>query len=197
MEHNLPYAHAHAPLPFVRAIGAIRPNVLIGATGAPGTFTRDAIERMCAINRRPAIFALSNPTSRAECTAEQAYAWSRGKAIFTSGSPFGEVAYKGRRLHPGQGNNAYVFPGVGLGAVACRARTISDPMFLAAARALAGLVGKDDLSRGSLYPPLKDIRQISLTIATSVAETAYASHLARGRRPGSVRKRIREFMYNP
>ena len=197
MEHNLPYAHAHAPLSFVKAIDAIRPNVLIGATGAPGTFTRDVIERMSALNRRPAIFALSNPTSRAECTAEQAYTWSRGKAIFTSGSPFGEVIYKGRRFRPGQGNNAYVFPGVGLGAVVCKARTISDPMFLAAARTLAGLVGKDDLGRGSLYPPLKDIRKISLAIATSVAEKAYASDLARGRRQGNMRRRIGKFMYSP
>jgi malate dehydrogenase (oxaloacetate-decarboxylating)(NADP+) len=197
MEHNLPYAHDHAPLPFVRAIDAIRPHVLIGATGAPGTFTRNAIERMSALNRRPAIFALSNPTSRAECTAEQAYTWSRGKAIFTSGSPFGEVVYRGRRFRPGQGNNAYVFPGVGLGAVACRARTISDAMFLAAARTLAGLVGKDDLARGSLYPPLRDIRRISLAIATSVAEQAYASHLARGRRRSGTRRQIRQFMYDP
>ena len=96
MEHNIPYAHDHEPLSFVEAIEAIRPNVLIGATGVPGTFTREAIERMSAINERPAIFALSNPTSRAECTAEQAYAWSRGKAIFTSGSPFGDTRYEDR-----------------------------------------------------------------------------------------------------
>jgi malate dehydrogenase (oxaloacetate-decarboxylating)(NADP+) len=197
MEHNLPYAHDHAPLSFVDAIDAIRPNVLIGATGVAGAFTQGAIERMSAINERPAIFALSNPTSRAECTAEQAYAWSRGKAIFTSGSPFGETVCNGQTFHPGQGNNAYVFPGVGLGVLACGARTITDRMFLAAARALADQVAEDDLTRGSLYPPLKEIRRISLAIATSVAKEAYAMNQARARRPGNMRKHIKELMYDP
>jgi len=197
MPHNLPYAHDHEPLPFVKAIDALRPSVLIGATGVPGTFTQKVVERMSAINERPAIFALSNPTSRAECTAEQAYAWSRGQAVFTSGSPFGEVVHAGRVFQPGQGNNAYVFPGVGLGAVVCRARLITDRMFLAAARTLAGLVSKADLDRGSLYPPLKDIRRISLAIATSVAEEAWAAGVARRRRPGKVRTLIKEFMYAP
>jgi len=197
MEHNLPYAHAHEPLSFVQAIEAIKPHVLIGATGVAGTFTREVVERMSAINERPAIFALSNPTSKAECTAEQAYAWSRGQAVFTSGSPFGEVAYGGRTYRPGQGNNAYVFPGVGLGAVVCRARRITDRMFLAAAGALARLVGEDDLKRGSLYPPLEEIRSISLAIAIAVAQEAWASGLARRRRPRGVRAAIKAFMYEP
>src|SRR4029450_12508047 len=97
------------------------------------------------INDRPMIFALSNPTSKAECTAEQAYGWSRGRAIFASGSPFAPVTYGGKTLRPAQGNNAYVFPGIGLGAVACRARTLPDELFLAAARTLAGLVRQRDL----------------------------------------------------
>jgi malate dehydrogenase (oxaloacetate-decarboxylating)(NADP+) len=197
MEHNLPYAHDHEPLAFVPAIDAIKPHILIGATGAPGTFTREAIERMSALNERPAIFALSNPTSRAECTAEQAYEWSRGKAIFTSGSPSGEVTYDGRTFRPGQGNNAYVFPGIGLGVVACRARVIPDDLFLAAARALAGQVGKSDLERGSLYPPLKRIRRISLTIAVSVATKAYDLGLARRRRGPNLRHSIASLMYEP
>jgi malate dehydrogenase (oxaloacetate-decarboxylating)(NADP+) len=197
MEHNLPYAHDHEALAFVPAIDALRPHILIGATGAPGTFTREAIERMSALNDRPAIFALSNPTSRAECTAAQAYEWSRGRAIFTSGSPFGEVTYAGRSFRPGQGNNAYIFPGVGLGAVACGARLITDRMFLAAAHALAARVGRDDLERGSLYPPLRDIRAISLAIATSVANEAWRAGLARRRRPANVRRSIRAFMYVP
>ena len=138
MAHNLPYAHEHAPLSFPDAIAALRPDVLIGATGAPGTFTREVIERMSAINARPVIFALSNPTSKAECTAEQAYAWSKGKAVFSSGSPFGECTYEGQVFRPGQGNNAYVFPGIGLGAVAARARRIPEALFLTAART-AGL----------------------------------------------------------
>ena len=109
---------------------------------------------MSAINHRPVIFALSNPTSRAECTAEQAYAWSGGRAIFASGSPFAPVVHDGTTLRPAQGNNAYVFPGIGLGAVACRARTLPDDLFLTAARTLAGLVRQSDLEHGALYPPL-------------------------------------------
>jgi malate dehydrogenase (oxaloacetate-decarboxylating)(NADP+) len=197
MEHNLPYAHEHRPLGFADAIDAIRPHVLIGATGAPGTFTQTVIERMSEINQRPAVFALSNPTSRAECTAEQAYVWSGGRVLFASGSPFAPVTYAGKTLRPAQGNNAYVFPGIGLGAVACRARTLPDELFLAAARALAGLVRESDLEQGSLYPPLAAIRKISLTIAVSVATKAYALNLARERRPRSVRRSVTALMYRP
>ena len=197
LAHNLPYAHEHPPLPFVEAIDAIKPHVLIGATGAPGTFTKHVVERMCAHNPRPVIFALSNPTSKAECTAEQAYQWSRGRAIFASGSPFGAVTCDGREFRPGQGNNAYVFPGIGLGAVACRARRIPDEFFLAAARTLAGLVTAADLARGSVYPPMREIRKISLAIAVSVAETAYDMKLARAKRPRHVKAAIARFMYEP
>jgi len=197
MEHHRPYAHDFETLGFVDAIDAIRPHVLIGATGAPGTFTRTVIERMSAINDRPVIFALSNPTSRAECTPEQAYSWSGGRAIVASGSPFGPVTYEGRVLRPAQGNNAYVFPGIGLGAVACRARTLPDALFLAAARALANLVRPGDLEQGSLYPPLRDIRKVSLAIALSVAKKAYEMNLAREKRPKSIRQSIEAIMYEP
>ena len=197
MSHNLPYAHDHRPISFLEAIDSVKPHVLIGATGAPGTFTREVVETMGRINERPVLFALSNPTSRAECTAEQAYDWSEGRAVFTSGSPFGTVVYRGVARRPGQGNNAYVFPGIGLGAVACRARTLPDSLFLEAARTLAGLVGESDLEQGCLYPPLKDIRKISLSIAVRVAEKAYALKLARARRPRDLRKSIAGIMYGP
>ncbi len=197
MPHNLPYAHDFKTLGFVDAIEAIRPQVLIGATGAPGTFTRRVVERMSSINERPVIFALSNPTSRAECTAEQAYTWSGGRAIFASGSPFAPVSVDGQSFRPAQGNNAYVFPGIGLGAVACRARTLPDALFLEAARALAGLVRQSDLDQGSLYPPLRDIRKISLAIAVSVAAKAYSMDLARERKPGNIRQAIKAMMYRP
>jgi malate dehydrogenase (oxaloacetate-decarboxylating)(NADP+) len=197
MPHNLPYAHDHGQLGFVEAIEAIRPHVLIGATGAPGTFTQTVIEKMSEINQRPAIFALSNPTSLAECTAEQAYAWSGGRALFASGSPFAPVSYGGRVLRPAQGNNAYVFPGIGLGAVACRARTLPDELFLAAARTLADLVQQNDLDAGALYPPLREIRKISLAIAVSVATKAYTLKLARRTRPKHVRRHIQSLMYQP
>jgi malate dehydrogenase (oxaloacetate-decarboxylating)(NADP+) len=197
MPHNLPYAHEHPAMGFAEAIDAIKPHILIGATGAPGTFTRDIVERMVRINARPVLFALSNPTSRAECTAEQAYHWSGGRAIFVSGSPFGVVAYDGHTFRPGQGNNAYVFPGVGLGAVFCRARWIPDEFFLTSARTLAGLVTPQDLERGTLYPPLCDIRRISLTIANSVAECAYQMGLARAKRPRRLKAALARFMYEP
>ena len=152
---------------------------------------------MASCNERPIIFALSNPTSKAECTAEQAYSWSGGRAIFASGSPFAPVIHEGRTLRPGQGNNAYVFPGIGLGAIACRARTLPDGLFLTAARTLAGLVRQNDLDEGALYPPLKEIRQISLAIATKVATRAYDMKLARQPRPKDVRRSIEAMMYRP
>jgi len=197
MEHNLPYAHDAKPLQLLEAIDSIRPHVLIGATGAPGTFTKDVIERMSRVNPRPVIFALSNPTSKSECTAEQAYAWSDGKAIFTSGSPFGEVVRDGRTFRPGQGNNAYVFPGIGLGAVACQARTLPDEIFLEAARALAELVAESDLAAGCLYPPLRSIRKLSLAIAVRVAKKAYATGVARRPQPKNLRAAIAKVMYEP
>jgi malate dehydrogenase (oxaloacetate-decarboxylating)(NADP+) len=197
MDYNLPYAHDAAHMGFLDAIESIRPHILIGATGAPATFTQAVVERMSAINRRPVIFALSNPTSRAECTAEQAYSWSGGRAIFASGSPFGPVTYEGKALRPAQGNNAYVFPGIGLGAVACRARTLPDALFLTAARTLAGLVRQDDLDHGAIYPPLREIRRISLAIAVSVATKAYDLDLARDKRPKNVRRSIQKLMYQP
>jgi malate dehydrogenase (oxaloacetate-decarboxylating)(NADP+) len=197
MEHNLPYAHAHRPLGLIAAIDALRPQVLIGATGAPGTFTREAVEHMARVNERPVVFALSNPTSKAECTAEQAYAWSDGRAIFASGSPFGRVRFAGREFRPGQGNNAYVFPGIGLGAVSCQARTLPDALFLEAARTLAGMVRESDLAEGCLYPPLKSSRRVSLAIAVAVAAKAYSLRLARRRRPGNLRESIAKSMYDP
>jgi len=197
MPHNIPYAHDAASAGFVEAIDLVKPHVLIGATGAPGTFTRPVVERMSAINPRPVIFALSNPTSKAECTAEQAYAWSGGRAIFTSGSPFAPVVHEGKTFRPAQGNNAYVFPGIGLGAVACRARTLPDDLFLTAARALAGLVRESDLEHGALYPPLAEIRKISLAIAVSVANQAYSLGVARRKRPPNVRRSVEALMYTP
>jgi malate dehydrogenase (oxaloacetate-decarboxylating)(NADP+) len=197
LSHNIPYAHDAAPMAFLDAIDAIKPHVLIGATGAPGTFTRSVVERMSAINTRPVIFALSNPTSRAECTAEQAYSWSGGRALFASGSPFAPVVQDGRTHMPAQGNNAYVFPGIGLGAIACRARTLPDELFLTAARTLAALVRRSDLDRGALYPPLRQIRKLSLAIAVSVAKKAYAMGVARQKRPRNIRRSVEALIYTP
>lgn len=195
--HKQPFAHDHAPMDLMEAIKDIKPHVLIGATGTPGTFTAEVVEAMSELNERPTIFALSNPTSRAECTAEQVYTWSKGKAIFASGSPFAEVDYQGQRFVPGQGNNAYIFPGVGLGAIACKVRSIGDDLFLTAAKTLAGMVNENDLHNGTLYPPMQNIRSVSLDIAVKVAEQAYAQGLAQEPRPDNLREFMAAKMYDP
>lgn len=199
MAHNMPYAHTLEPMGFLAALDAHKPHVLIGATGAPGTFTQHVVEKMAALNERPVIFALSNPTSRAECTAEQAYAWSYGRALFSSGSPFAPVVYDGRIHRPGQGNNAYIFPGIGLGAVAGRLTRLPEPLFLTAARALADFVGQADFAEGALYPPLTAIRDVSLAIAKAVAregDRLGLSHMTPDER-GDIDQHIRLSMYTP
>ncbi len=196
-EHKLPYAHERPEMDFLDALRRVRPHVLIGATGTPGGFTREVIELMAGFNDRPTIFALSNPTSRAECTAEQAYSWSGGRAIFASGSPFGAVDYEGKRLVPGQGNNAYIFPGVGLGVVSCQVKHVSDQMFLAAARTLASEVTNARLEEGAIYPPLSEIRAVSAEIAIAVAEQAYTEGTAKLQRPEDLRAHIIAEMYDP
>ncbi|MGR3913357.1 MAG: NAD-dependent malic enzyme [Gammaproteobacteria bacterium] len=196
--HLAPFAHDLAPQKdFRAALLAHRPQVLIGATGMPATFGRDIIESMARLTPRPTIFALSNPTARAECTARQAYEWSGGGAIFASGSPFDAVELDGKTLHPGQGNNSYIFPGVGLGMIACRAKTIPDSVFMHSARALSASVREEDLARGSLYPPLEKIREVSLAIATQVAEHAWQNGLAEAPRPRDIAGEIRAMMYDP
>ncbi len=195
--HKLRFAHPHAPMDFMEALDDIRPHVLIGATGSPGTFDRKVIEKMATFNERPVIFALSNPTSRAECTAEEAYTWSDGRAVFTSGSPFPQVVYQGREFRPGQGNNAYIFPGIGLGAILSGARSVTDPMFLLAARTLAQLVKPEDIERGSLYPRLTAIREISHAIGTAVAEEAFRTGLATAPKPADIAAAVKAYMYDP
>ena len=197
-EHNLPYLQNHTSKSFSEAIECFKPHILIGATGSPGAFSQEIIEQMSRINSRPAIFALSNPTSHAECTAEQAYLWSEGRAIFTSGSPFDEVQFEGGAFKPGQGNNAYIFPGVGLGAVVCQAKLINNDMFLVAARGLAAQVSENDLARGTLYPPLSDIREISTNIAEAVMHYAYENDLAQHQpKPENIRRYLLDYMYDP
>jgi malate dehydrogenase (oxaloacetate-decarboxylating)(NADP+) len=197
-DHKLPFAHERAGVTdFVEAIETLRPTGIIGVAGVPRTFTRSVVEAMAAINERPIVFALSNPTSKSECTARHAYQWSKGRAVFASGSPFDPVDFEGRTFIPGQGNNAYIFPGVGLGAIASATGRITDDMFVAAARTLAEEVSEDDLRLGRIYPSLERIRDVSARIAEAVAETAFSKGLARRERPENLLDAIRSEMFEP
>lgn len=197
-EHKVHYAHEHAPVAtLAEAVEALRPTALIGVSGSAQAFTQPIVQRMAELNTHPVVFALSNPTSKAECTAEQAYTWSKGSAIFASGSPFAPVVLNGRTYVPGQGNNVYIFPGIGLGALCADASEVTDSMFLKAARTLAGLVTSDDLAQGRVFPSLTRIREVSLAIATAVAEDAYVAGLARRSRPNHLMADIEQRMFVP
>ena len=196
--HKRPYAHDHAPVgSLLDAVKALRPTAIIGVAAVGGAFTEEVIRAMAAQNQRPIVFALSNPTSKAECTASQAYRWSDGRALFACGSPFDPVSLGGTTHVPRQGNNSYIFPGVGLGVIASGASRVTDEMFMAAAHALAELVSDDDLRQGSLYPPLKNIREVSAHIAAAVAAVAYRRGLARGAEPADVLGFVKAQMYEP
>ena len=197
MPHNKPYAHDHEPMGFIDAIKDIRPTILIGASGAKGVFNAEVIQLMSSINERPVIFALSNPTSNAECTAEEAYTLSKGKAVFASGSPFDPVTLDGKTYVPGQGNNVYIFPGVGLGAIAVEALQLPDSAFMIAATELARQIHQSDLDQGTVYPRLTNLRTISFGIAVSVANHLYELGLTRLEKPKNLRTYIKNMMYDP
>jgi malate dehydrogenase (oxaloacetate-decarboxylating)(NADP+) len=152
---------------------------------------------MAALNEQPIVFALSNPTSKAECSAEDAYRYTEGRALFACGSPYDPVTLNGRTFVPRQGNNSYIFPGVGLGVIASRSRLVTDEMFMAAAHTLADCVGKEDLAQGSLYPALPRIREVSARIAVAVADVAYQRGLADGPAPNDVKGLVQSQMYEP
>ena len=198
VEHKRPYAHDGVPVSdFLAAVESLAPTAIIGVSGMPRTFTKPVIEAMARLNRRPIIFALSNPTSKSECTAEEAYACSGGRGIFASGSPFPPVTYGGKIFVPGQGNNAYIFPGVGLGVIASEAARVTDEMFFVAAKTLADLVTEDDLSQGRIYPSLKRIREVSAAIATDVANLAFQRGLTTISRPANLAAHVKAQMYEP
>lgn len=193
-----PYAH---DLPdcttFLEAVKALRPTGIVGVAAQPKAFNEEVLAEMTAINERPIIFALSNPTSRAECDAETAYRATEGRALFASGSPFAPVDACGRHFVPRQGNNSYVFPGLGLGAVFANARMMPTGMFLTAARELAALVSEEDLAQGSLYPSLSEVRHVSMKIGAAVATYAYEHGLAGNERPSDIEAAVTDFMYRP
>ena len=196
--HKRRYAHDHARITDLKAaVEAVRPTVIIGVSGQAQAFSEPVLRAMGRITERPVVLALSNPTAKSECTAEQAYRWTDGRALFASGSPFPPVEVNGRRFVPRQGNNAYIFPGVGLGVTAVHARHVTDEMFYAAARTLAHQVEATDLALGALFPPLPRIREVSARIATAVAETAYDAGLATTPRPGDLAAYVRSRMWEP
>ena len=196
--HKVAFAHNHPPVANPLAvIKSLRPTALIGVSGHSGTFSKEIVEAVVRINERPIIFALSNPTSMAECTAEEAYTWSDGRGVFACGSPFAPVTFGGKTFVPGQGNNAYIFPGIGLGVLASGSRFITNETFLAAARALAGEVTESDLAAGRVYPQLNRIREVSAKIAFAVADLAHRRGLAPGPTPPDLAQRIEQLVYQP
>jgi malate dehydrogenase (oxaloacetate-decarboxylating)(NADP+) len=196
--HKAPYAHPHPPIKdLLAAIEALRPNALVGVSGQPQTFTREVLEAMGRINERPIIFALSNPTSKCECTAEEAYAATGGRAIFASGSPFAEVQCNGQVFQPGQCNNAYIFPGLGLGIVATRAARVDEQMFIVAAKVLAEQVTAEDFAVGRIVPALTRVRQVSRTIAIAIANHVFDQGLAGIPRPVDIPALIDAHTYRP
>jgi malate dehydrogenase (oxaloacetate-decarboxylating)(NADP+) len=196
--HKLPYAHDHPPITdFPTAVRTLKPTAIIGVAAVGGTFTPEVLQDMARINDRPIVFALSNPTSQSECTADEAYRWTDGRALFACGSPFDPVTQGGRTHVPRQGNNSYIFPGVGLAAVATRATRVTDEMFMAAARALADQVSPADLAQGSLYPPLPRVREVSAHIAAAVGAVIYAQGFAAVPKPADLLEFMRAQMYHP
>lgn len=194
-----PWAHEHEPVKeLLDAVKTIKPTVLIGTSGVGRTFTKEVVEAMASINEKPLILALSNPTSQSECTAEEAYAWTEGRGIFASGSPFDPVEYNGEVFVPGQANNAYIFPGFGLGIIMSGTIRVHDELLLAASEALAAQVSEENYAKGLIYPPFSNIRKISANIAAKVAEKAYelglATHLPR---PDDLVAYAESCMYTP
>lgn len=197
-EFQKPFAHDHAPVSsFVEAIKDLRPTGIIGVSTVPKLFNQAVIEAMAEINERPVIFPYSNPTSRSECTAEEAYKWSGGRAIFASGSPFDPVVFNGQKFIPGQGNNVYIFPAMGMAVLATQSKRVTEEMFICAAKAVAEQVPDTDLASGLIYPPQSHIFEASLHTATRIAENIFDNGLAGIPRPADIGAHIRSLAYKP
>ena len=193
-----PFAHDHAACAsFVDAIESIKPTAIVGVSTVPKLFNQPVIEAMSRINARPIIFPYSNPTSRSECTAQEAYKWSAGNAIFASGSPFAPVNLGDRVFVPGQGNNVYIFPAMGMAVLATQASRVTEEMFIVAAKAVAEQVRQEDLDTGLIYPPQSHMFEASLHTATCIAEYVFDKGLARVQRPQDVKEHIRAMAYKP
>jgi malate dehydrogenase (oxaloacetate-decarboxylating)(NADP+) len=198
MDFQKPYAIEHTPIGnFAQAVKALRPTGIIGVSTVPKLFNQKVIEAISEINERPIIFPYSNPTSRSECTAEEAYTWSKGRAIFASGSPFPPLTVGGKHFVPGQGNNVYIFPAMGMAVYATEAKRVTDEMFIVAANAVAEQVGQDSLDVGLIYPPQSKILTASLHVAARIAEYIFDHGLARIARPEDISHLIGDKAYVP
>ena len=182
---------------FAECVLRLRPTAIVGVSTIAGAFTRQVIENISAVNERPVIFPFSNPTSRSECTAEQAYTSSKGKAIFASDSPFAPVTFNGKTFTPVQGNNVFIFPAMGLAVLATEATRVTDQMFLPAAEAVAEQVTEENFASGLIYPAVGDIQEVSVNVAVKIAEAIFRSGLAGVRRPKNIRRFIEKKMYRP
>src|SRR5438132_582813 len=193
-----PFAQEAPPVStFVEAVEALRPTGIIGVSTVPKLFNSEVIEAMARINALPIIFPYSNPTSRSECTAEEAYRWSEGRAVFASGSPFPPVEINGRRFVPGQGNNVYIFPAMGMAVFATEAKRVTEEMFIVAAQAVAEQVTEENLAMGLIYPPQSHILNASLHVAERIAGYIFDQGLARVPRPDDVGVLVRARAYPP
>ena len=198
VDFQKPYAHPHAPThDFVAAIKDIRPTTIIGVSTIGGAFNQQVVEAMSQINERPVILALSNPTEKAECTPEQAYSWSKGRAIYAAGVQFPPVHLNGQTFLPGQANNFYIFPAVGMAIYATEAKRVTDEMFIEAAAAVADQVPADLLKQGLLYPLQSNILETEIKTAARVAKLVFDSDLARVDRPKDMEAFIRSHVYKP
>jgi malate dehydrogenase (oxaloacetate-decarboxylating)(NADP+) len=192
------FAIEHAPIDkFVDAVRTLKPTAIIGVSTMPKLFNQPVIEAMSEINERPIIFPYSNPTSRSECTAEEAYRWSKGQAIFASGSPFAPVEIEGRTFVPGQGNNVYIFPAMGMAVFATQATRVTEEMFIVAAKAVAEQVTDESLEKGLIYPPQSKIYDASMHVAAAIAGYIFDHGLARIERPADLIAHIKSVAYSP
>ncbi|MCX6140560.1 MAG: NAD-dependent malic enzyme [Candidatus Kapabacteria bacterium] len=195
---KLPFTHDHEEVgTLAEAAQVTRATVLIGTSTIPKSFTFEVIEQMAANSDRPIIFPFSNPTSKSECSAEEAYTWTNGKAIFASGSPFASVDIDGVTYYPGQGNNVYIFPGLCLAVYVTKASTIPDRAFAVAARALAAMVSDEQFAKGLIYPPMANIRAAALVVANAVTEFFFNEGLARVERPADIAAFVDAAVWQP
>jgi malate dehydrogenase (oxaloacetate-decarboxylating)(NADP+) len=197
-DFQIPFSH-HQPAiaSFVEAIETIKPTCIIGVSTVPKLFNQQVIEAMSRVNERPIIFPYSNPTSRSECTAEEAYRWSNGMAIFASGSPFDPVQFGGRTFVPGQGNNVYIFPALGMAILATQAKRVTEVMFITAAKAVAEQVTQEQLDTGLIYPHQSQIFEASIHVAVKVAERIFDDNFAGVPCPADLEAHIRDWAYHP